>query len=135
MTPERRLRAFQIGYLAFTLPVLWLILQRRAHATAKMALWGECFILFFVIYSVWSGFHLQKKIVDRIGKPGYRRSPLKTWQAGHLIRLASAVSVCLWAVVLQLFGGPMWLVYFVFGAGVILLLICRPGVRPVQPAE
>jgi hypothetical protein len=47
-----------------------------------------------------------------------------------VIRIASAASVGLWALVLKNSGGPALLVNSLFGIGLVLLLIWRPGTIP-----
>jgi hypothetical protein len=116
-------------------PVFWLFFRLPCHPATRRFSAGQVLVAFLAIYSGWSGFFIQKlfsRFGNRTQRPGWRMSPLLAWRMGHVIRLASALSVCLWAFVLFLLGGAAWLVYFIFVRGVILLLAWKPGASPVQ---
>jgi hypothetical protein len=134
MIPERRLRIYQIACLFCALSALQMIVRLPVRAGTQKSPAGEGLIVFLAIYSAWSGFYIQK-IFKRVGKQGRRLTPLHAWQWGNITKLASALSVCLWAFVLHLFGGLIWLVYPIFGLGVVLLLIWKPGMSPPQLAQ
>ena len=123
---KRKLRIYQIVCLLFALQLPWLVLRRPVHPASNVLTWSIiCCTL--AIYSAWLGFWAEK-LFRRVGRrPDKGLIPLKTWKQGHLVRLASALSVCLWGFVLGILGGAPWLVYPIFALGTILLVIWRPG--------
>lgn len=131
MSSARKLRIFQLVCLVYMVPVLW-VLHRLNHAAPRPLSVVQVMMVFLAIYCAWSGFSFQRRIGKRGRKPGGRSTPFKAWLVGHMMRLANAVAVCLCALVLRMFGGPAWLAYCIFGLGVILLLIWRPGANPAR---
>ena len=132
MKPERQLRYFQITCLVFVALSIWVLGRFPVHFTGRAISFSQWIVVLCATYCVLIGFWIQRRVL-RANRSGKRRSTLLgRWRAGHVLRLASAVSVCLWAFVLRIIGGPTWLVNTIFAVGVILLLVWRPGTRPVE---
>jgi FtsH-binding integral membrane protein len=64
--------------------------------------------------------------------PALNSTPLGPWRAGHIVRFATAESVALFGFVLRALGCSPNLVYLLFGSGLLLLLLWRPGAIPTQ---
>lgn len=87
------------------------------------------------IWSAVSGFTLQRRIVNRPARVrgSGKSTPFTRWRAGHVVRLWSAASVGLWALLLSDFAGPRWLVSVFFVFSLLLLLLWWPGPAPHEP--
>jgi hypothetical protein len=132
--PERQLRIFQIICILFTAVCAWLThwltqidpLDRHASTIS------QGFVVLAALWSAVSGFTMQRKIARLKPRPGQsaRSTPSTRWLLGHILRLATAVSVGLWAFFLHFIGGYPWLTDSIFGLSLILLLIWQPGTTP-----
>jgi hypothetical protein len=130
MKPERQLRIFQGVCLFLALVVLLCLPLQSVQTGTRQFSVGNVLLAIFAVYMAWMGFFVQR-LFNRLGKHGRRVTPTKAWMWGHVTRLAIALSVCMYAVLLHIDGAASWLVYCIFGLGVILLLIWRPGIAPV----
>ena len=81
-------------------------------------------------WSAISGFTFQRRIVRRRPSRSGKSTPFTRWRAGHIIRLWTATSLSLWAVVLSDWGGPHLVVNALFAMGLVLLLFWSPGAVP-----
>jgi hypothetical protein len=132
MTPERQLRVFQIVCIVFVAActaITHSILLQSQHAPA----WELCLLVVLALWSATSGFRVQRMLTRVGNRPipaGSRSTPVSRWKAGHAIRLATATSVGLWAMVLQVLGGSAFLVYLLIGIALALLLYWNPGPTP-----
>jgi hypothetical protein len=129
--PETQLRFVQIACIMTVLVsiVVSLDLRKTPHGITSV----HWIVIVLAIWSAVSGFRLQRKIVNdpvRSQQRSRTSTPFTRWRAGNLMRLASATSVGLWALVLCVYGGPAWVVNIFFALGLLLLLIWRPGTSP-----
>lgn len=133
MAPERQLRILQILYIVFILACFWLVHYLPGNPSQKVSFLFEGLLVVCAVYSAAIGFWMQRWLARtgiRPGRPVSQSAPLQRWRAGHILRLATAVAVSLWGFVLHFSGGAFWLVDVLVGAGLVLLLIWRPGVSP-----
>jgi len=130
--PERQLRFYQIACILLVVGCIFV--SRLAHYETQGSItFGQWLILLAAIWSAISGFTVQRRIVrirNQSLQSARRSTPLSRWRVGNVIRIASAASVGLWALVLKNSGGPALLVNSLFGIGLVLLLIWRPGTIP-----
>jgi len=134
MKPERQLRLFQIICTLFLVVCFFVSGLERRETQGAMTL-TQWLIVLAAIYSAVSGFTLQRRILrvrNQSMRSTRRSTPFSRWKLGNILRLACPISAGLWALVLQLQGGPNWLVNVLFGIGMVLLLIWRPGAAPGQ---
>lgn len=135
MKAEGQLRFFQLICIAFAVLLMWIAIDLPIRHPARGQGTVEWLIEFCAIYSAVMGFVVQRRMADDESqpKPSARQStPLKRWMKGHVIRLSSAASVCVFALVLQLMGGMAWEVFALFGLGMVLLLMWAPGESPAR---
>lgn len=129
--PENQLRLVQAACVVVVLTSIRVSLriQKTPHGISTV----QWLVIALAIGSAVSGFTLQRQIVKGPVRPQRRSktlTPFTRWKAGNLVRLACATSVGLWALVLNEYGGPAWLVNSFFAIGLLLLLIWRPGASP-----
>ena len=133
--PERQLRLLQIPYVGFALLCFWFAGSLPSNHSGRATTVVQVLMVLVAIWSAESGFWVQRYLARWGNRPtrSVRSStPLRRWRAGHLFRLASALSVSLWGLVLHQIGGSAWLADILIGAGLVLLLIWRPGVSPAE---
>lgn len=136
MGPERQLRLLQIVCVVFVASCFIFTRTLFRQAEPDRSFEQGLFVL-LALWSVYSGFRLQR-MFSRVRTsahlpPDNRSTPIRRWQAGHLMRIASATSVGLWGMILHFVGSPPWLVGAMFGLGLVLLLIWSPGSNPAAP--
>jgi len=61
-----------------------------------------------------------------------RSTPAKRWIVANIVRIAFAVAVSLYGMILHFNGGPKSLVVILIALGLVLLLIWRPGPIPTE---
>ena len=89
-----------------------------------------------MVAAVWtaiSGFTIQRRIVNRPARsrrPSSKSTPFTRWPAGHIVRLWTAMTVGLWALLLSVFAGPPLAVNALFALGLLLLLVWTPSDVP-----
>jgi hypothetical protein len=129
-TPERQLRMVQVGCILVLLASirLGLKVQGTTHGS-KAVQW--VFIVLALLCAL-QGFTLQRRIVSPrpTRKLPPRSTPFTRWKAGNVARLAFATSVGLYGLCLSEFGGVAWQVDVLFGLGMVLLLLWKPGTSP-----
>jgi len=133
-TPERQLRIMQVVCVLFLLASirLGLKVQGTTHGS-KAVQW--VFIVLALVCAL-QEFTLQRRIVSPrlTRKRPARSTPFTRWKRGNVARLAFATSVGLYGLCLSEFGGAAWQVDGLFGLGMILLLVWKPGAKP-NPAD
>lgn len=126
---ERQLRVIQITCVAFTAACIYFTFSILRSAERPFSVLQGVVVL-CALWSASSGFMVQR-LFNRIGSrklsPDGRSTPLGRWKVGHLMRLATATSVGLWALLLHIFGSPSWLAGAVYALALVLLLIWSPG--------
>ena len=136
MSPTGRLRVAQIGRI-----VLVFACGLTAHLTGqKRAGSGgaELIVCAAAIWGAVAGFTIQRKLLSgntTIQTKGTKSNSFTRWRAGNLIRLWSAASVGIWALVLVEFGGSQVLAGLLFAASLLLLILWKPGSDPPKSAE
>jgi hypothetical protein len=133
VSPTNKLRIFQIICIVFVLLLLFPLIYFPGHPSRGAMNFSQWIAVLAAVYCAVTGFTMQRQFVrgrNRSSGQAPAVAPLRRWMGGNLIRLAYATAVCLWAYLLQIFGGPVWLVYALFGMGLVLLLIWRPGNCP-----
>jgi hypothetical protein len=134
MKPTRHLRVVQVACVLLTLGCV-AVSRFGAHEGQGTLTAIDWFVVAAAIWSAISGFTLQRRIVN---KPALSRrsspalTPFTRWRAGNLARLCSATAVSVWALFLREEAGPPWLVDVLFAAGLLLLLVWKPGVAPAE---
>jgi len=112
-----------------------LLLLRAFHYIPRQAAgerpWVQGIVVIFALYSAAVGLWVQKLMNRRTDRPG-RFSAQDRWRLGNLLSLGTESSVCVWALLLYMLGGAIWLVAVLFGAGLVLLLLWKPGVSPAR---
>lgn len=126
--PESQLRIVQLICLLFLAAMLCQI-YFLPHIGNQASALSQTLVTFAAIWSAVSGFSLQRKIVA-IRSVTAKSTPFSRWRTGHLLRLAFATSVGVWAYFLYVIGGLPWLVNVLFGLALVLLLVWKPGTRP-----
>lgn len=132
-TPTRHLRLMQVGCVLLVLASIWLS-RFGKHEGQGGNTTGHWFVVGLALWCAVSGFTMQRKLrrAPRTQRLSNASTPLSRWKAGHLMRLGSATAVALWALVLSEFGGPSVFVNALFGIGLALLLVWRPGAIPAS---
>jgi hypothetical protein len=137
--PQRPLRVAQVICVLFT-TTCFLVAHSVIHVTERPLSIEQGLVVLLALWTAGSGFSLQHKLTHvRVGSgqpPASSRStPAARWRVGNLMRLATATSVGLWALILHVIGGSSLLVDLLFGLGLALLLIWSPGPSPDVPIE
>ncbi|SRR5438132_298240 len=135
-TPERQLRLVQVACVLLVAACIF-VRHLGRHETHHAIALSQLLVIVAAIWSAVSGFTGQRRIASaptRSQRLSRGSMPFSRWRAGHLMRLWSATAVGTWALVLHEIGGPSWLVDTLFGIGLLLLLIWRPGASPA-PTE
>jgi hypothetical protein len=136
MSPTGRLRVAQIGCI-----VLVVACGLTAHLTGQKRTGrggAELIVCLAAIWGAVAGFTIQRKLLSgntTIQRKGTKSNPLTRWRAGNLIRLWSAASVGIWALVLVELGGSQVLAALLFAVSLLLLILWKPGSDPPKPAE
>jgi len=132
--PERPLRYIQIFCIVSTLMIADVTrkIRPQQHCAASSLQW---IIVGFVVALVLCSFFLQwffRYFPSRSFPPWKNSIVLGYWMMGHILRLATAQSVALFAFVLHMLGSSAALVYVLYGSSLLQLLFWRPGVCPAQ---
>jgi len=133
VSTTHKLRIYQIICIVFVLLSSIFYIHLPKHPNRGAMTFGQWIVVLAAIYCGVMGFTMQRKLVRGINRNSGQASattPLRLRMSGNLIRLASATAVCMWEFLLQVFGGPAWLVDTLFGMGLVLLLIWKPGSCP-----
>jgi hypothetical protein len=88
------------------------------------------------IAAVWAaagGFTVQRKLASTSRPTTAKSTPFTRWRAGNIIRLWTAASVGIWALVLAEFGPLPVLSGVFFAAALLLLVFWTPGIAPAGP--
>ena len=129
MSPVLRLRLLQLGCVVLFLACMALIYWRHNPVEVPMET-RHWMLMVGAAWSAISGFTFQRRIVRRRPSRSGKSTPFTRWRAGHIIRLWTATSLSLWAVVLSDWGGPHLVVNALFAMGLVLLLFWSPGAVP-----
>ncbi len=135
LTTERHFRAVQMFCILTVLTCVRVAMKVSCTSTEITTF--QWVVIALGLWAIPSGFFLQRTIVGHSDKlrRSTRSTPLSRWNAGNLVRLATATSVALWGLVLREIGGPAWLAYIFFAVGGMLLLMWKPGASPQQSSE
>ena len=133
-TQTRTLRIIQICMIVYVLLLFWLIHilpAESGQAAMTPVKWG---ITLAAFYCVFGGFSIQKKMLRNPANPraSSKSTPAGRWMIGNVVRLAFAVAVSLYGLLLHFLGGPDSLAASLIGLVLILLLVWKPGSLPVQ---
>ena len=124
MTPERQLRVKQILCISFlALIVLLRHLGFLGNSPRRAMNFSQFLVIGAALWSALSYFTIQRRLT-------VRPQSLGRWMTNHLVRLGSATSVGMWALLLYYLGGPRWVVDALSVIGLILLMIWKPGASP-----
>jgi hypothetical protein len=139
--PQRQLRSVQLGCLLLVGAYIGLAYW-RVHGnpeTSSSVGFGQGIIILLALWSAAWGFTMQRQLQRRRRASTSKSRPFTRWRAGHIVRLWSATTVGIWALVLQQLHGPLWIANVLFGLAILLLLIWKPGIAPapdeVTPAQ
>lgn len=134
MSATARLRLVQIGCVLMVLASIWVSRLGHHEWQGSLAL-CHWIVMVAALWAAISGFSLQRRIVNR--SPSSRKaSSISTaftrWRAGHILRLWTAMTVGLSALLLSEFAGPPMMVNAFFGLSLLVLLVWTPGAVPDQ---
>jgi hypothetical protein len=134
MKPVRTLRIFQIVGIVFTLllfEIIYTLPANSGDATITPLKWG---LVLFALLSAVFGFTLQRRIQRTPANPqlAVKSTPVKRWMVGNVIRIAYAISVSLYGILLHFLGGPERLAAALVALGLVLLLFWSPGEVPQE---
>jgi len=132
-TPMRHLRLMQVGCILLVLACIW-VSRLGKHESQGGITAVHWVVTGAALWSAVSGFTLQRKLsrTPKSQRVSNTSTPASRWKAGHVLRLASAAAVAMWALYLSELGGPPVLVNALFAIGVVLLLIWKPGAIPAS---
>jgi len=102
-TPERQLRLVQVACLLFVAVCIFVrhLVKRETQSAITPTQW---LVIVAAIWAAVSGFTGQRRIVSartRSQRASRRSRPFSRLRAGHLMRLWTATTVALWALVLR----------------------------------
>jgi hypothetical protein len=139
--PQRQLRFVQLGCLLLLVACI-VLAYWRAHGNPGISSsvgFGQRIIILLALWSAAWGFTMQRKLQRRTRASTSKSTPFTRWRAGHIVRLWSALTVGIWALLLYDFHGPLWIADVLFGLALLLLLIWKPDIAPapdeVTPAQ
>lgn len=134
MRYARKLRVFQIVAIVYVLILFPLVRMLPATSGVTTMTPFKLVIVFLALYCAASGFTLQRRFLRVSANPKVvvKSTPMKRWMVGHVIRIAFAIAVSLYGLLLHFLGGPEWLATSLIALGLILLLIWRPGDAPPE---
>jgi hypothetical protein len=135
--PEHQLRLVQLGSILFLVVcILFVHLGAFGHPQPASHIdLTQGVIIVLALWSAISGFTVQRKLQAREQSASLKSTPFTRWRAGHLVRLASAVAVGMWGLILFKLRGGQRVTDVLFGVALILLLTWKPGGRPAADAE
>jgi hypothetical protein len=132
--PERQLRLVQVACALFLIACVLLIHFGHGNREPSAGMnFTQSLVIVAAIWSAVSGFTLQRRIVSapkRSQAKSARSTPFSRWKNGHIARLWSATSVCMWGLIMYEIRGPSWIVDSLVAVGVILLVTWKPGASP-----
>ncbi len=128
----RFLRITQVICIVLAFICTGLIGEKRIpnNAPVRPVHWA---IVLGAAYCAVSGFTAQRKLAKgpaRARQLKNNAAPFGGWRAGNAMRLYSALSIVVWGVVMNIAEAPMWMAYCLAAAGVLLLVLWRPGALP-----
>jgi hypothetical protein len=137
MKQARTLRIIQIVfvlYVLFLFRLVHIIPATSRHTSMTPFDW---LIVYLALADTACGFIIQKLILraPANSQTALRSTPIKRWMLGHIVRMAFAISVALFGVVLHTTGGPDLAVIQLIALGLVLLLIWRPGEIPQEDQQ
>jgi len=137
MRQALRLRIFQIVAIIFVIFLFLLVRILPGPSSISAITPFKLVLVFLALYSAASGFTLQRRLLRVPVNPNVavKRTPIKRWMSGHVIRLAFAVAVSLYGFLLHFLGGPEWLAVSLIALGLILLLFWGPGDAPAESTD
>lgn len=128
MNETARLRLVQLGSVVLVLACIALVYWRRNPAAVAISA-RHWLVIVAALWTGLSGFSFQRRMLNRparaTGSP--RSTPLTHWRAGHLVRLWTAMSLGVWAVLLSDLAGPRWMVNALLAIALLLLVLWSPG--------
>ncbi len=130
MNPALQIRIIQFVLIASALSLIPLI-RMQSQPTHSVSATLQLIIVLVAASSAESGFIVQRSLLRARGRSN-ASTPLTRWRAGQIIRLATAFSVILYALVLRILGGSSKLVGLLYVSGLVLLLILRPVALPTE---
>jgi hypothetical protein len=131
-----RLRIIQVGCILMVLGCIWV--SRSGHHEWQGSLAPRHWLV--MVAAIWgaiSGFTLQRRLVGQPvnSRRPSRSTPFTRWRAGHIVRIWTAMTVGLGALLLSEFSGPPMMVNVLFALSLLLLLIWTPGPIPDQTKQ
>jgi|ERR1019366_9164356 hypothetical protein len=134
----RKLRLVQFAMIAAIPMYEWVAESTRGRGSSDWTLW-HWVMTGLALYAAAVGFFFGRRMIPRseeaIAKTVSDPKALKQWEAGHLIRLASAEAIAVWGVALRMvLGGTLWQASFFYAVGLLLLLLWTPRM-PTTPAS
>ncbi|HXR38811.1 MAG TPA: hypothetical protein VN776_06945 [Terracidiphilus sp.] len=130
MNPVIQIRIIQFVMILSALSLIPFS-RMQPQPTHTVSATFQLIIVLVAAASAESGFTVQRKML-RVRGQSNASTPLTRWRAGQIIRLATAYSVILYALVLRILGGSSKLAGALYVSGLLLLLIWRPGVIPTD---
>jgi hypothetical protein len=129
---ERQLRFVQFACILFLATCILLVYVGALGNPQPSSTIGltQGILILLSLWSAISGFTVQRRLQHRHHGTSTKSTPFTRWRAGHLFRLWSAMAVGLWGLALYELRGPLWMDDALFGLGIVLLLIWRPGASP-----
>lgn len=115
----------------------WVAESTRGRGSSDWTLW-HWIMAGLALYSGGVGFFFGGRLIARseetLAKTASNPKVLKQWEAGHLIRLASAEAIAVWGVAVRMFlGGTLWQASLFYAVGLLLLMLWTP--RMARPAS
>jgi hypothetical protein len=129
-----QLRVMQITFIVSAL-LFYLICRMTPSPAQSVSAPARWVILLLAFTNGFFGFILQRMLrhaPNRFFPAAQDSTPLARWRAGHILRFATAEAVVLFGLALHSLGGSSLLVNVLFGSGLLLMLLWRPGPVPSQ---
>jgi len=131
---SRTLRIAQAFFILYAIGMFFLMGSLKPAAgqsSSPQVLWG---ISAIAIVDPFLGIFIRAAI---LGKSRSKDAPYeqrrKAWFSGNLVGFAFSLSTCLFAFVLHMVGAPQHWTQVLFGLGIVMLVVQRPGELPGRP--
>lgn len=122
------LRLVQLGCTVLVLASMGLVYWLRNPSEVAMSA-RHWLVIAAALGTAIFGFSFQRRMVNRPARAtgSLKSTPFTRWRAGHVVRLWTAMSVGLWAVLLCDLAGPRWMVNAFLAIALLFLLLWSPG--------
>jgi hypothetical protein len=124
-----QLRKIQVACIA-TVVACGALAYFGTNRTRHAGFAAEVCISIAAVWAAAAGFTVQRKLASTRRPTTAKSTPFTRWRAGNIIRLWTAASVGMWALVLAEFGASPALANVFFAAALLLLVFWTPGIVP-----